>query len=120
MSHMAIHRSFAAALASAIVIAALVAASPVLAEEPQEVLITFEHHKVVPDKLRLPAGKKFRFIIKNEDAAAEEFESLRLNREKVVPAHGQIIVLVGPLSPGVYDYFGDFHPETAQGELTVE
>ena len=90
------------------------------ADGPQEVVFTFKDHKVIPDKLKLPAGVKFKFIIKNEDATAEEFESVRMNREKVVPAGGQIILLVGPLSPGVYDYFGDFHPETAQGELTIE
>lgn len=108
-------------VAAALLAAALAAHVPALhAQDVQEVIITFKDHKLVPDKLKLPAGKKFKFIIKNEDDAAEEFESVRLNREKVVPAHGRIIVLVGPLSPGVYDYFGDFHPETAQGELTVE
>jgi Cupredoxin-like domain len=90
------------------------------ADELQEVIFTFKDHKVIPDKLTLPAGKKFKFIIKNEDDAAEEFESVRLNREKVVAAHGQIILLVGPLSAGTYDYFGDFHPDTAQGLLTIE
>ncbi|MFI5400417.1 MAG: cupredoxin domain-containing protein [SAR324 cluster bacterium] len=113
-------RTGATALAGALLLAGLTAPLPARAEEPREVVITFKDHKVIPDKLKLPAGKKFKFIVKNEDSAAEEFESVRLNREKVVPAGGQIVVLVGPLSPGVYDYFGDFHPETAQGELTVE
>jgi len=99
---------------------ALLVTAPAFAEDPQEVVFTFKDHKIIPNKLKLPSGKKFRFIIKNEDASAEEFESLRLNREKVVPAGGQIVLLVGPLSPGVYDYFGDFHSETTQGELTVE
>jgi plastocyanin len=116
----ALRRSVATALAAAVLLAGLAAGRPVRAEEPQEVVLTFKDHKVIPDKLKLPAGKKFKFVVKNEDATAEEFESVRLNREKVVPAGGQIVVLVGPLSPGVYDYFGDFHPDTAKGELTVE
>jgi hypothetical protein len=95
-------------------------ASVAQAEDRQEVTFVFKNHKIVPDKLKLPAGMKFKFIIQNQDDAAEEFESVRLNREKVVPAGGQIVVLVGPLSPGVYDYFGDFHPDTARGELTIE
>jgi hypothetical protein len=108
-------------VAAAFLAAALPAHVPAVhAQAVQEVIIVFKDHKLIPDKLKLPAGKKFKFIVKNEDDAAEEFESVRLNREKVVPAHGQIIVLVGPLSPGVYDYFGDFHPDTARGELTVE
>lgn len=112
-------RSLLLALAT-VVSVSLLCAAPTRAEDPQEVLLTFQDHKVIPDKLKLPAGKKFKFIVKNLDDAAEEFESVRLNREKVVPAGGQIILLVGPLSPGVYDYFGDFHPDTAKGELTVE
>ena len=120
MNRLRLRRSVAAVLAGAVILAGLAAGRPARAEEPQEVVITFKDHKVIPDRLKLPAGRKFKFIVRNEDAAAEEFESVRLNREKVVPAGGQIVVLVGPLSPGVYDYFGDFHPETAQGELTVE
>ena len=120
MNAPALRPSMATVLAGALLLAGLTAGLPARAEEPREVVITFKDHKVIPDKLKLPAGKKFKFIVKNDDATAEEFESVRLNREKVVPAGGQIVVLVGPLSPGVYDYFGDFHPETAQGELTVE
>jgi hypothetical protein len=100
--------------------AAALPASVARAEEPQVVTFVFKNHRIVPEKLTLPAGKKFKFIVKNQDDSSEEFESVRLNREKVVPAGGQIVVLVGPLSPGVYDYFGDFHPDTAKGELTVE
>ena len=105
---------------TAMAFACLLAAPVVRADDPQEVVFTFQDHKVNPEKLTLPAGKKFKFIIKNLDNTAEEFESVRLNREKVVPAGGQIILLVGPLSAGTYDYFGDFHSDTAKGELTIE
>jgi hypothetical protein len=107
-------------VAALVLAAALLSAPLARADDPQEVNFSFKDHKVIPDKLTLPAGKKFKFIIKNLDDSAEEFESVRLNREKVVPAGGQIILLVGPLSAGKYDYFGDFHSDTAQGELTIE
>jgi hypothetical protein len=113
-------RSFAVFPLVLVALVWLFSASPARAEDPQEVVLTFQDHKVIPDRLKLPAGKKFKFIVKNLDSSAEEFESVRMNREKVVPAGGQVILLIGPLSPGVYDYFGDFHPDTTKGELTVE
>ena len=29
-------------------------------------------------------------------------------------------IFFGPLRPGVYPYFGEFHPETAQGVIIAE
>jgi len=51
---------------------------------------------------------------------AEEFESYELNREKVIPAGRKGIVFIGPLRPGVYPFFGEFFPKTAQGKVIVE
>ena len=68
----------------------------------------------------MPAGQKIRLIIDNQDATPEEFESYELNREKVVSAQAQIVVFVGPLQPGRYPFFGDFHQDTAKGVLIVQ
>ncbi len=43
----------------------LVSTQHARAQEIQEVIFTFKDHKVIPDKLILPAGKKFKFIVKN-------------------------------------------------------
>ena len=56
----------------------------------------------------------------SQDATAEEFESYELNREKVVPPKGQVTIFVGPLEPGRYPFFGDFHKETAKGVLIAK
>ena len=53
-------------------------------------------------------------------AAREEFESVKLNREKVISGGGEIVVFLGPLSSGTYDFFGEFHRETATGEIVVK
>jgi hypothetical protein len=29
-------------------------------------------------------------------------------------------IFIGPLRPGKYPYFGEFHPETAQGVIIAE
>ena len=85
-----------------------------------EATLVIRGHKFEPTELTVPAGKKIKLIIENQDATAEEFESYELNREKVVPAKGQVTVFVGPLKPGRYPFFGDFHKDTAQGVLIAK
>ena len=82
--------------------------------------LVIKDHKFAPEELILPANKKVRITVENQDPTAEEFESYDLNREKVVAANGKITLFVGPLKAGVYKYFGDFHPQTAQGHLVAK
>ncbi|MEI6564977.1 MAG: cupredoxin domain-containing protein [bacterium] len=77
--------------------------------------IVIKDHQFSPAKLKIPAGKKVKVVIENQDATAEEFESYDLNREKVVAGNAKITVFLGPLKPGIYKYFGEFHKNTAQG-----
>ena len=72
-----------------------------------------------PTEVTAPAGKKIKLIIENQDATAEEFESYALNREKIVAPGARIVVFVGPLKPGRYEFFGDFNQKTARGWLVV-
>ena len=88
-----------------------------LEEEP---IIIIKDHRFSPEELKIPAGKKVKILIKNQDASAEEFESYDLRREKVVMAGKEITIFVGPLKAGVYKYFGDFHPQTAQGRIIAQ
>ena len=90
-----------------------------LAEEPVY-KIAIKDHKFMPEVLNIPANTKVKILVENLDPAAEEFESYDLRREKVVNANGQIIIFIGPLNAGVYKYFGDFHPQTAQGRIVAE
>jgi hypothetical protein len=48
-----------------------------------------------------------------------EFESSSLHREKIVNPGSQIAVFVGPLDPGSYEFFDDFHGET-RGHLIAK
>jgi hypothetical protein len=91
---------------------------PTLAvSEPPEFHIVIQDHQFHPAELVVPAGQKLRLTVENRDATPEEFESYDLNREKIVPGHGRIVVFVGPLRPGKYGYFGEFNPATARGWL---
>jgi hypothetical protein len=59
-------------------------------------------------------------MVKNTDDTADEFESVDLNREKLVAPGQTITVFLGPLDPGEYKFFGDFHQDTAQGVLVAK
>ena len=82
--------------------------------------LTIKDHQFTPAKLVIPANQKVKLIIENQDGTPEEFESYALKREKVVSAYGTITVVIGPLRPGEYKYFGEFNPKTAQGVIVVE
>src|SRR5450756_2613283 len=90
-----------------------------VAADPEYVL-TIRDHRFVPAELRVPAGKKIKLIIDNQDATAEEFESHPLNREKLIPAKSKANVFVGPLAVGRYPFVGEFHEKTANGVIIAE
>jgi hypothetical protein len=85
-----------------------------------EHIIVIKDHKFIPDKLHIPANKKVKLVIHNQDNEVEEFESFDLRREKIIPANGQIKLNIGPLEPGEYKIFGDFHSDTALGIIIVK
>ncbi len=85
-----------------------------------EVTIVIKDHHFVPSEFRIPAGKKVKLIIDNQDATVEEFESHELNREKVIPAKSTMPIFIGPLNAGKYPFFGQFHKATALGTIIAE
>jgi hypothetical protein len=94
-------------------------AGPVFGAEPA-VAIVIEGHRFTPAQISAPAGQKLRLLIENRDTTPEEFESYALNREKIVAPGTTVVVYVGPLKPGRYEFFGDFNPATARGWLVVQ
>lgn len=91
-----------------------------LAASQEPYIIVIKDHKFEPTQLNIPAGQKIKLIIDNQDLTPEEFESYELNREKVVAGGKQITIYLGPLKPGLYKYFGEFHKETAQGVIAAQ
>jgi plastocyanin len=88
--------------------------------EETTVQLTIRGHKFEPAEIVVPAGQKVKLVIENQDSTPEEFESYELNREKVVPAKGSVIIFVGPLKPGRYPFFGDFNRDSAKGVLVAK
>jgi len=106
------------AFALALTLVALTTATTLRADEAaQEFKLVIKDHRFDPAELQVPAGKKLKLIVENQDSTPEEFESHSLKREKVVAAGGTITVLIGPLEAGTYDFFGEFNPKTATGKL---
>jgi plastocyanin len=106
-----------AALGGVILTCGLLFGAGALHAQEADVRIVIRDHKFEPSEITVPAGKKLKVVIDNQDATAEEFESYELNREKVVPPKGQATLFIGPLKPGRYPFFGDFHKESAKGVL---
>ena len=85
-----------------------------------EIIVTIKDHQFTPAEIRIPAGKKIKLIIDNQDATAEEFESHELNREKIIAPKSKGSVYIGPLTAGKYPFFGEFNPATARGVVIAE
>jgi hypothetical protein len=94
-------------------------AAPASAEIPTYTL-TIKDHKFDKTVLEIPAGQRVKLIVHNMDSMPEEFESNSLKREKLIASGGKVTVLIGPLEPGEYEYFGEFHQDTAQGVIRVK
>ena len=81
--------------------------------------LMIKDHRFEPAELIVPANVKFKLIVKNKDPTPEEFESYELKREKVIRGNAELTLFLGPLAPGTYSFFGDFHQDSAQGRLIV-
>jgi plastocyanin len=85
-----------------------------------EALLVIKNHRFEPAELKVPAGQRIKLVIHNQDSTPEEFESHKLNREKVIPAGAKATVYIGPLQPGRYDFFGEYNEATAKGVIVAE
>jgi hypothetical protein len=98
---------------------ALVPAAPVIAADDPTFSILLKNKEFVPSEMRIPAGVKVRLIVRNADSTPSEFESTQFHREKIIGPGQEITLFVGPLDPGNYEFFDDFHLQT-RGHLVVK
>jgi hypothetical protein len=101
-----------------IAVLVLTGASGMAAADP--VVLTLSSHKFVPAEFTVPANQKFQIRVTNTDDAPAEFESHDLKGEKIVVPGGTITVTAGPLKPGTYQFFDDYHPDDASGTVTAK
>lgn len=107
-------------LLAAALAAAVLCVWPVLSAYAMEVFtLTLKDHRFVPTELHVPANERFRIEVENHDPTPAEFESTDLRVEKIIVGGGKITVFAGPLKPGTYKFFDDYHPDAAKGTITV-
>lgn len=82
--------------------------------------ITAKNGRFYPETIEVPANTKFKLLVKNEGPGAEEFESIELRKEKVLAPGASSFLVFAPLKPGVYRFFGEFHPNTAKGQIVAK
>lgn len=84
-----------------------------------EAVIQYANRRFKPTKLEVAAGEPLLIRVVNRSQERIEFESFRLHRERVVDPGATIIVRVGALKPGTYDFFDDFHAAVPEGEIVA-
>lgn len=82
--------------------------------------LTIKDHKFDPAELHVPTDKPATLVVKNLDATPEEFESKPLRIEKIVPPNSEASFTLRPLKAGHYKFFGEFHEDSAKGEIIAE
>ncbi|HSW83743.1 MAG TPA: cupredoxin domain-containing protein [Usitatibacter sp.] len=82
--------------------------------------LTIKDHKFSPDRIEIPAGKKVKLVVDNQDATPEEFESGTMKIEKVIPGKSKATIYVGPLKAGEYTFVGEFNEKTAKGVVVAK
>jgi hypothetical protein len=101
------------------VLALLAPGGPAHSAEPFVAAVEFKDGVVTPNRIEAPAGVPIRIEAANAGAAAAEFESKDLRREKIIAFGGKVTISLPDLKPGEYQFFDDFHPE-AKGVLVVK
>jgi plastocyanin len=106
---------------SRLLLVGIVALLPFAATAQQdEFTIVIKNHRFEPAELTVPADKKVKLIVDNQDPTPEEFESHSLKREKVIKGGTKATIFIGPLKPGTYEFVGEYHESTAKGKIIAK
>ena len=105
--------------AATMLIGAVLMGSAAAAHAQDVFKLVLKDHAFIPATLEVPANARFRIEVENQDPTPAEFESSGLKVEKIVVGGGKISVFAGPLKPGSYQFFDDYHPDQAKGTITA-
>jgi hypothetical protein len=98
----------------------LCVATPLSADDVPTFRLIAKDGRFAPDTIEVPAEKRFRLEITNQNAGPEEFESQELRKELVLAPGVTRTLVFAPLKAGVYPFFGEFHPDTARGRIVAK
>ncbi len=86
----------------------------------EDYTLTIKNHRFTPTEIKVPANKRIKLTVINDDPTPEEFESNEMKVEKVIPGKSKGVVRIGPLKPGRYPFVGEFHEDSAKGTVIAE
>jgi plastocyanin len=104
----------------ALLLAAFLFAGITLAQDVPLFKLVAKDGKFEPAVLEVPAGKRFRVEIANENKKAIEFESKDLKQEKVIAPGAKATVTINALKAGEYKYYDEFNEATGQGKIVAK
>jgi len=91
-----------------------------VAAADEERTLMIKNNVFLPNEIHVPPNTPSILKVTNADVSAEEFESPSLNREKLIRGGGSVEIRLPALKPGRYEFYGEFHPDSARGVLIVE
>lgn len=100
-------------------LAVALAPLPALAELPSYEMSLNDGH-FSPAVLEVPAGQRFKIVLKNIGQGPAEFESTPLRVEKVLSPGVTTFVVIHPLKPGHYPFFDEFNPQLPEGSILAK
>ena len=96
-------------------------ALPVAARADMPVFqLVAENGRFKPETLEVPANTRFKIEVTNRNAGPEEFETSSPFKELVLAPGVTRSTVFPPLKPGTYPFFGEFHPDTAKGQIIAK
>ena len=82
--------------------------------------IEFKDGVVTPNRLEVPARRRFKLELRNLGETPAEFESRELRKEKVLAPGASSTLVIRTLDPGEYDFFDDFHLDAPPAVLVAK
>ncbi len=105
-------------LRCALVLLAMVALAAVATAQDLPVFqVVMKDGRFSPQRLEVPAGKRFKLVLRNEGRGPAEFENLSMHIENVLAPGVTSFVVLPALKLGEYRFVDEFRPDS--GGLTV-
>jgi hypothetical protein len=82
--------------------------------------LRFENRRFTPQTITVRANRPFKIKIVNASKEAIEFESFKINREKVIGPGETATINVPALKAGSYDFYDDFHRDVPEGTIVAK
>lgn len=82
--------------------------------------LTMRDGHFTPALLEVPAGQRFKIVLKNLGQGPAEFESTPLRVEKVLSPGVTTFVVIHPLRPGHYPFFDEFNLQLPEGGILAK